>query len=260
VAEAHSPLEQFLIKRIVEICIGGEGPTPSDGKFACVGGLDASFTNSSLFMVIAVVLITAFLSFGMRGRSLVPTRLQSIAELSYEFIASMIRENAGREGMRYFPFIFSLFMFILVGNLLGMIPYTFTYTSHIIVTFAMALVVIVGVTVIGFARHGAHFLMLFVPSGVPIALLPLLVVIEVLSYLIRPISLSVRLFANMTAGHTMLKVFAGFVVALGIVGGWAPLAFVVALTALEVGIAILQAYVFTILTCIYLHDALHPHH
>jgi F-type H+-transporting ATPase subunit a len=260
VAEAHSPLEQFLIKRIVEICIGGEDPNPADGTFACAGGLDASFTNSALFMVIAVVLIAAFLSFAMRGRSLIPTRLQSMAELSYEFIANMIRENAGREGMKYFPFIFSLFMFILFGNLLGMIPYTFTYTSHIIVTFAMALVVVTGVTIIGFARHGAHFLTLFVPSGVPLALLPLLVVIEVLSYLIRPISLSVRLFANMTAGHTMLKVFAGFVVALGILGGWAPLAFVVALTALEVGIAILQAYVFTILTCIYLNDALHLHH
>lgn len=259
-AEAHSPLEQFLIKRIVEICIGGEDPNPADGAFACAGGLDASFTNSSLFMVLAVVLITAFLAFAMRGRSLIPTRLQSMAELSYEFIANMIRENAGREGMKYFPFIFSLFMFILFGNLLGMIPYTFTYTSHIIVTFAMALVVVAGVTIVGFARHGAHFLKLFVPSGVPMALLPLLVVIEVLSYLIRPISLSVRLFANMTAGHTMLKVFAGFVVALGILGGWAPLAFVVALTALEVGIAILQAYVFTILTCIYLNDALHPPH
>ena len=244
-AEGHSPLEQFQIKRLIEIP---------------VGGLDASFTNSSLFMAIAVFAVTAFLLIAMRGASLVPTRMQSMAELSYEFIANMIRENAGRAGMAYFPFIFSLFMFILFCNLIGMIPYTFTVTSHIIVTFALALVVFVGVTVIGFARHGLKFLSLFVPAGVPMALLPLLVVIEVLSYLIRPISLSVRLFANMTAGHTMLKVFGSFVVMLGVLGGWAPLAFVVALTGLEVGIAVLQAYVFTILTCIYLNDALHLHH
>jgi F-type H+-transporting ATPase subunit a len=245
VAEGHSPLEQFQIKRLIEIP---------------VGGLDASFTNSSLFMAIAVFAVTAFLLIAMRGASLVPTRMQSMAELSYEFIANMIRENAGRAGMAYFPFIFSLFMFILFCNLIGMIPYTFTVTSHIIVTFALALVVFVGVTAIGFARHGLKFLSLFVPAGVPMALLPLLVVIEVLSYLIRPISLSVRLFANMTAGHTMLKVFGGFVVMLGVLGGWAPLAFVVALTGLEVGIAVLQAYVFTILTCIYLNDALHLSH
>jgi F-type H+-transporting ATPase subunit a len=244
-AEGHSPLEQFEIRRLVDVS---------------VGGVDASFTNSSLFMVIAVFGITAFLLAAMRGRALVPTRMQSMAELSYEFIAGMIRDNVGRAGMKYFPFIFSLFMFILFCNLIGMIPYTFTVTSHIIVTFALALVVFIGVTLIGFVKHGLGFLRLFVPSGVPMLLLPLLVVIEVLSYLIRPISLSVRLFANMTAGHTMLKVFAGFVVALGVLGGWAPLAFVVALTALEIGIAILQAYVFTILTCIYLNDTLNLHH
>jgi F-type H+-transporting ATPase subunit a len=241
----HSPLEQFQIKRLIPIEIGG---------------LDLSFTNSALFMLIAVALITLFLTYSMSSRALVPGRLQSMAELSYEFIANMIRENVGTEGRRYFPFIFTLFMFILFGNLLGMIPYSFTYTSHIIVTFAMAAVVFVGVTVIGFARHGAKFLKLFVPSGVPVFLLPLLVVIEVLSYLTRPISLSVRLFANMMAGHTMLKVFAGFVVALGFLAGWAPLAFIVALTGLEIGIAVLQAYVFTILTCIYLNDAIHLHH
>jgi F-type H+-transporting ATPase subunit a len=260
VAAAHSPLEQFLIKRIFEICIGGKDPDPTDGKFACVGGLDASFTNSSLFMVVAILLITVFLTASMSRRSLVPTRLQSMAELSYEFIANMIRDNVGRAGMKYFPFIFSLFLFILFGNLLGMIPYTFTFTSHIIVTFAMAFVVFLGVTVIGFVRHGVRFLKLFVPSGVPVFLLPLMVVIEVLSYLTRPISLSVRLFANMMAGHTMLKVFGGFVVALGILGGWAPLAFIIALTGLEVGIGFLQAYVFTILTCIYLNDAVNMHH
>jgi len=243
--EGHSPLEQFTIERLIHIPIGG---------------LDASFTNSSLFMVIAIALITLFLTLAMRQSALVPGRWQSLAELSYEFVGKMIRDNVGQEGRQYFPFIFSLFMFILFCNLLGMVPYSFTVTSHIIVTFALALVVFLGVTVIGFIRHGAHFLKLFVPSGVPIALLPLLIVIEVLSYLIRPVSLSVRLFANMLAGHTMLKVFGGFVVALGVLGGWAPLAFVVALTGLEIGIAILQAYVFAILTCIYLNDAINLHH
>jgi F-type H+-transporting ATPase subunit a len=244
-AGGHSPLEQFEIKRLIPIDIGG---------------LDLSFTNSALFMLIAVALATLFLTYSMRTRALVPGRLQSVAELSYEFIANMIRENVGTEGRRYFPFIFTLFMFILFGNVLGMVPYSFTYTSHIIVTFALAAVVFVGVTVIGFVRHGMKFLKLFVPEGVPVFLLPLLVVIEILSYLTRPISLSVRLFANMMAGHTMLKVFGGFVVALGVLAGWAPLAFVVALTGLEIGIAFLQAYVFTILTCIYLNDAIHLHH
>jgi F-type H+-transporting ATPase subunit a len=211
-------------------------------------------------MIVAVLAITLFLMIGMRSRALIPGRWQNMAELSYEFIANMVRENAGREGLRYFPFVFSLFMFILFANMLGMIPFTFTVTSHIIVTFALAAVVFIGVTVIGFARHGVGFLRLFVPSGVPIFLLPLLVVIELLSYLTRPISLSVRLFAHMMAGHTMLEVFGSFVVALGVLAGWAPLAFIVALTGLEIGIAFLQAYVFAILSCIYLNDALHLHH
>ena len=244
-AEGHSPLEQFAIKRLV----------PLD-----IGGIDVSITNSTVFMAVAVALITLFLTLSMSGRALVPGRWQSMAELSYEFIARMIRDNVGSEGRQYFPFIFTLFMFILFCNLIGMVPYTFTVTSHIIVTFALAMVVFLGVTVVGFIKHGAHFLKLFVPSGVPIVLLPLIVMIEVISYLTRPISLSVRLFANMMAGHTMLKVFGGFVVALGVLGGWAPLAFVVALTGLEIGIAMLQAYVFTILTCIYLNDAMHPGH
>jgi F-type H+-transporting ATPase subunit a len=275
VAQGHSPLEQFLIQRKIPICLGGSDPVPEDGKFACVGGVDASFTNSSLFMLIAVLLITIFLVFGMRGRSLVPTRWQSMAELSYQFIANMIRDNVGSEGRKYFPFIFSLFMFILFCNLLGMIPYSFTVTSHIVVTFALAFVVFIGVTVIGFVRHGIGFLKFFVPAGVPVVLMPLMIVIEVLSYLIRPLSLSVRLFANMTAGHTMLKVFGGFVATLlalldgsagalgftvGIFGSIASLAFTVGLTGLEIGIALLQAYVFTILTCIYLNDAVHMHH
>jgi F-type H+-transporting ATPase subunit a len=182
-----------------------------------------------------------------------------VAELAYEFVANMVRENVGTAGQAYFPFIFTLFMFVLASNMLGMVPYSFTVTSHIIVTFALATVVFLGVTVIGFIKHGAGFLKFFVPSGVPVALLPLLVVIEVISYLTRPVSLSVRLFANMMAGHTMLKVFAGFVIGLGVIGGWAPLAFMVAFTGLELLVAFLQAYVFAILTCIYLNDALHMH-
>jgi F-type H+-transporting ATPase subunit a len=244
-AEGQSPLEQFAIRRIVDIHIGG---------------VDVSFTNSALFMLVAIALITLFLTASMGRRALVPGRWQSMAELSYEFIARMVRENVGHDGMQYFPFIFTLFMFILFANLIGLIPYSFTVTSHIIITFGLAFAIFIGVTVLGFARNGAGFLRLFVPSGVPIFLLPLIVIIEVFSYFTRPISLSVRLFANMMAGHTMLKVFAGFVIGLGVLLGWAPLAFIVALTALEVLIAVLQAYVFTILTCIYLHDAFHPGH
>jgi F-type H+-transporting ATPase subunit a len=244
-AGGHSPLEQFEIKRLVDIN---------------VGGIDASITNSTVWMLIAIAAITLFMLVGMRRGALVPGRWQSMAEMSYEFIAGMLRDNVGTAGRPYFPFIFTLFIFILFCNLLGMIPYSFTVTSHIAVTFALAAVVFIGVTIIGFVRHGAHFLKLFVPSGVPIFLLPLLIVIELISYLIRPISLSVRLFANMLAGHTMLKVFGGFVVALGIIGGWAPLAFVVALTGLEILIAFLQAYVFAVLTCIYLNDAINLHH
>jgi F-type H+-transporting ATPase subunit a len=240
-----SPLEQFAIKRLVEFHLGG---------------LDVSITNSAVFMLVVIALVTAFMTLGMRQHAIVPGRWQSMVELSYEFVAKMVRENVGNEGMRYFPFIFTLFMFILFCNLIGLVPYSFTVTSHIIVTFVMAAVVFLGVTVIGFVRHGRHFLSLFVPDGVPIFLLPLIVIIEILSYLTRPISLSVRLFANMMAGHTMLKVFAGFVVGLGILLGWLPLAFIVALTALELVIAILQAYVFAILTCIYLNDAINLHH
>ncbi|WP_416899358.1 MAG: F0F1 ATP synthase subunit A [Minwuia sp.] len=244
-AAGESPLAQFEIKPILPLEIGG---------------VDVSFTNSALWMVIAIVVSTVILTIGMRGRAMVPGRMQSIAELSYEFIANMIRDNAGSEGRPYFPFLFTLFFFILFCNLLGMVPYSFTPTSHIIVTFAMALVVFIGVTIIGIAKNGLGFLKLFAPSGVPIFLMFILVPIEIISYFVRPISLSLRLFANMMAGHTMLKVFGGFVVSLGIVAGWAPLAFIVALTGLEIGIAMLQAYVFTVLSCLYLHDALHPGH
>jgi F-type H+-transporting ATPase subunit a len=240
----HSPLEQFEIKTLL-----GD---PQVLEFY-------SLTNSALFMVLGIVLVTAFLSLGMRRGSMVPSRLQSLAEISYEFIANMIRDNVGQEGRKYFSFIFTLFMFVLAGNLLGMIPYSFTYTSHIVVTFAMAAVVFVGVTVIGFLKHGLRFLGFFLPSGVPVIMAPLLIPIEILSYFTRPVSLSLRLFANMTAGHTMLKVFAGFIAPLGIIGGIVPLALVIGLTGLELIIAFLQAYVFAILSCVYLHDALHMH-
>ena len=242
-AEQHSPLTQFEIKRLVDIDIAG---------------LDVSFTNSSLMMVIVLVLVTALLTLSMRGRAMVPGRWQSIAELSYEFIANMLRENVGSQGRQYFPFVFTLFMFIVTSNLLGLLPYSFTVTSHIVITFAMAIVVFLGVTVIGLIKHKLHFFSFFVPQGVPMALIPILVPIEVISYLARPVSLSLRLFANMMAGHTLLKVFGGFVVVLGIFGV-APLLFVVALYALELIVAVLQAYVFTILTCLYLNDALHLH-
>lgn len=238
-----NPIDQFRIKPLVDIQ---------------VAGVDVSFTNSALFMVVSVVLVTAFLTMSMRGRALVPGRWQSMAELFYEFVANMIRDNVGSEGRRYFPFIFSLFMFVLFGNLLGMIPLTFTYTSHIIVTFALAAVVFIGVTIIGFYRHGFHFLRMFFPHGAPILTAPILIPIEVISYLSRPFSLAVRLFANMTVGHIILKVIGGFVVALG-VAGVVPLAFLAGVTVLEFGIACLQAYVFTILSCIYLNDAIHMH-
>ena len=182
-----------------------------------------------------------------------------MAEMAYEFVANMVRDNVGTAGRKFFPFVFTLFMFILFGNLLGLLPYSFTFTSHIVVTGTLALVVITLVTAVGIIRHGFHFFSYFVPKGVPAALLPLMIPIEIISYLSRPVSLSIRLFANMMAGHTMLKVFGGFVVVLGFLGGWAPLAMDVALTAFELLVAGLQAYVFTVLTCIYLSDAVHLH-
>jgi F-type H+-transporting ATPase subunit a len=244
VAEGHSPLAQFEIKTLVPIEIAG---------------VDASFTNSSLFMVLTVITISLFLIGGMRKGALVPGRWQSMAELSYVFIANMIKDTVGSEGRPYFPFIFTIFMFVLVGNLWGMMPYSFTFTSHIAVTFAMAFFIFVGVTLIAIAKHKLHFLSFFMPPGVPIVMAPLLVPIEIISYLSRPISLSVRLFANMLAGHTLLKVFAGFIISLGVAAGWLPFVFVIALTGLEFVIAFLQAFVFAILTCLYLNDALHLH-
>ncbi len=227
-------------------------------------GYDASFTNSSLFMVIALVGIVGFFLWAMSARSLVPGRAQSVAELTYEYVANMLRDITGDEGMKFFPWIFTIFIFILVLNLIGMIPYTFTVTSHIIVTFALAAMVWVTVTVLGFIKHGPGYLKLFMPEGVPWILIPVIVPIELVSYLIRPVSHSVRLFANMMAGHTMLKVFAGFVVSFASAGiGWAgvaPLGFMIAFTGLEILVAFLQALIFTVLTCIYLNDALHMHH
>lgn len=238
-----SPLKQFEIKEIIPMGIGD---------------MDVSFTNSSLMMVLTVIGISAFLILGMRRAALVPGRWQSMVELSYIFIANLLKDTVGSEGRPYFPFIFTVFMFVLFGNMLGMLPYSFTFTSHIAVTFAMALVVFVGVTIIALIKHKMHFFTFFMPPGVPMYMAPLLIPIEIISYLSRPISLSVRLFANMLAGHTLLKVFAGFIFALGVFGV-APWAFIVAMTGLELVIAFLQAYVFTILTCLYLNDALHLH-
>jgi len=241
--EKHGPLDQFTIKPLVNINIGGA---------------DLSFTNSSLAMLITVVAVSVFLVMGMSKGRLVPGRWQCMAEMSYEFVAGILKETVGNEGRKYFPWIFTLFMFILFGNLLGMIPSAFTFTSHIVVTFIMALVVFVFVTILAIVKHGMRFFSFFVPPGAPKAMWPLLIPIEIISYLSRPVSLSVRLFANMLAGHTLLKVFAGFIVALG-AAGVVPLFFVVALTGLEILIAFLQAYVFTILTCLHINDALHLH-
>ena len=248
---ANDPIHQFQISRLVPIE---------------VGGLDLSFTNSSLFMVATVVVTSGFLYLTTSSRGLIPSRMQSVSEMTYEFIANMLRDAAGTQGMRFFPLVFSLFTFILVANLLGLFPYFFTFTSHIIVTFALAMLVIATVIIYGFMKHGLGFLKLFVPSGVPIVLVPLVVGIEIISFLSRPISLSVRLFANMLAGHITLKVFAGFVTSLsamgavGIAGAVLPLIMTVAITGLEFLVAFLQAYVFAVLTCMYLNDALHPSH
>jgi len=240
--ELH-PLEQFTIHRILPLRIGG---------------LDVSYTNSALLMTIVVILITALTVLSTRRAALVPGRWQSLAEMSYEFVADMIESNVGREGMPYFPFIFTLSMFILFANLLGLIPFSYTVTGQIIITFALAAIVFIGVTIIGFLQHGLHFLRFFVPEGVPKPLLILLVPIELLSYFIRPFTLSIRLFANMLAGHTMLGIFAGFAAIVGIFAIF-PIAVDVLLLALELLVATLQAYVFAILSCLYLNDAIHMH-
>jgi F-type H+-transporting ATPase subunit a len=248
---AEDPIHQFQISKLIPIEIGG---------------YDLSFTNSSAFMVATVALAGGFLYLTTSSRGLIPSRLQSVSEMSYEFIANMLRESAGSHGMKFFPLVFSLFMFVLVSNLFGMIPGFFTVGSQIIVTFALAMLVIGTVVIYGIAKHGFHFFGLFVPSGVPAILIPLVTLIEVISFLSRPISLSVRLFANMLAGHITLKVFAGFVFSLGmlgplgIAGAVLPLLMTVGLTGLEFLVSFLQAYVFAVLTCMYLNDALHPGH
>ena len=243
---ATNPMHQFEVYRI--------GPEIS------LGTVNLSYTNASLFMTISAILILSLLFFGTKKKSLIPSKIQLVTEMSYILVAKMINDTAGSDAKSFFPFIFTLFMFVLFCNMVGMLPYSFTVTSHIIVTFVLAAIIFVGVTIIGFIKHGFKYLELFVPKGVPVVLLPLIIVIEIISYLSRPVSLSVRLFANMLAGHTMLKVFGGFVISLGLLGGWLPLGFSVALTALEMLVAFLQAYVFAILTCIYLNDALNLHH
>ena len=247
------PIHQFEIKKLFPI--------------AHIGGMEIAFTNSALFMLIGLLLILLLMLGATSSRALIPGRLQSVAEISYEFVANTIESTAGKEGMKFFPLVFTLFMFILVANIIGLVPYTFTVTSHIIITAFLAIVVFLTVIIYGFYKNGLRFFRLFVPSGIPIYILPLIVFIEVLSFLSRPISHSVRLFANMLAGHIALKVFAGFVAMLGVslgalgwAGGMLPLALTVALTALELLVAFLQAYVFAILTCIYLNDAIHPGH
>ena len=244
------PIEQFHIEKLFTI--------------GHIGNQEIAFTNSSAYMLGAVALIS-LLMLGS-GRRLVPGRIQSVAEIAYEFVANTIRSTAGKDGMKFFPLIFSLFMLIAVSNIVGVIPYNFTIASHIIVTAALAFLVFFTVLIYGFYKNGLKFLKLFVPSGIPIFILPLVVFIEIFSFFLRPISHSVRLFANMLAGHITLKVFASFVTMLGAMGlvGWAgavlPLGLTVALTALELLVAFLQAYVFTILTCIYINDAIHPGH
>ena len=240
----HSPMEQFQIEPLVSLHIGNT---------------DISYTNSALFMTFAVVLTAVLFWAATRHRTMVPGRLQATAEMLYEFVAGMVKDNTGLEGMRYFPFVFTLFMFILFGNILGLMPYGFTFTSHIIVTAAMAVFIFLGVTFIGFWRHGLHFFSLFVPPGTPLAMCFILVPLELFSYLIRPLTLSLRLFANMLAGHVLLKVLAGFIIALGLVFGWVPLLAVFGITLLELLVAFLQAYVFALLTCIYLNDAINLH-
>ena len=241
-----NPMHQFEIYRI--------GPEIS------LGAVNLSFTNASLFMAISATIILFLLFLGTKKKLLIPSKIQLITEISYTFVAKMINDTARPGAKPFFPYIFTLFMFVLFCNMVGMLPYSFTVTSHIIVTFTFAAIIFIGVTIIGFIKHGIKYLELFIPKGVPIVLLPLIIIIELISYLTRPVSLSVRLFANMMAGHTMLKVFGGFVISLGLLGGWLPLSFSVALTGLEILVAFLQAYVFAILTCIYLNDALNLNH
>jgi F-type H+-transporting ATPase subunit a len=241
---AHSPMEQFHINTIFPLKIGH---------------YDISYTNSALFMTIAVVLSFLVFYTATRKRTMVPSRWQSVAEILYEFNVGMVRDNVGKEGLRYLPFIFALFLFILFGNVLGLMPYGFTFTSHIVINAALAIFIFLAVTIIGFWRHGLHYFSLFAPKGTPWYMLFLLVPIELMSYCIRPVTLSLRLFANMLAGHVLLKVLAGFIIALGVLFGWVPLLAIFGITLLEIMVALIQAYVFALLTCIYLNDAINLH-
>lgn len=246
------PIHQFTIQEL---------------KSFSIGGIDLSFTNSSLWMMIGVIASVLFLNIAIRKKAMVPGRMQSFAETLYEFISSMINENIGASGKKYFPFVFTVFMVVLMGNLLGMLPYSFTYTSHMAVTGILAVVIFLIVTLFGLVKHGFSFFTLFSPPGVPLLLKPLVIPVEILSFVIRPVTLSVRLCANMVAGHIILKVFAGFCVsmfaawgAVGLLAGSVPFLFTVLLIGFEIIIAILQAYIFTILTCIYLKDSVELHH
>jgi F-type H+-transporting ATPase subunit a len=241
-----NPMHQFTIKKLIDLELFG---------------VDISITNSAVFMFLTTIVIMTFLYMGVRGNLTLraPGKLESLSEIAFNFVGNIIDENCGSEARRYLPFVMSLFMLIAVGNLVGMIPFAFTFTSHIIVTFAMAAMVFVAVTIIGFWRHGFRYLKLFLPDGAPVFLAPVFIPIELISYLSRPISLSVRLFANIMAGHIILKIFAGFVISLGVAGGFVPLGMTVLLTFFEVFVALVQAYIFSILTCVYLNDALHLH-
>lgn len=246
----YSPLEQFQIVNIIPLSILNN---------------DISFTNSSLFLLLAFFLIFVFFFYSLSDSMYIPTKWQSMAELIYDFVLNIVIENVGNRGLRYFPFIFTLFLIILSCNLLGMIPYSFTVTSHIIITFCLSSAVFIGVTLIGLMTHKLHFFTLFLPSGSPLALAPLLLPIEIVSYISRIFSLAIRLFANLMSGHSLLKILAGFGWTMFSIGGifyllqFLPVVAVVLITGLEIAIAFLQAYVFTVLTCVYLNESIHLH-
>jgi F-type H+-transporting ATPase subunit a len=241
---SHNPLDQFALKKLIEINLFG---------------YDISFTNSSLFMIAALVISLSYLYCALKPQQLIPSRLQASAEIIYNMITSMLDQNVGEKGRKFTPIIFSLFIFILLCNLLGMLPYGFTVTSHIVITFSLAIIVFSFITIVGFINHGMHFLSLFLPSGVPLWLAPVMVILELFAYLARPVSLSLRLAANMVAGHILLKVMAGFAVSLIIFLKFLPIPIIVALIGFEIFVAILQAYIFTILSCVYLSDAINLH-
>lgn len=243
--EKHSPLQQFELKTLFDINIGG---------------ISLDFTNSALFMMLSSIFAAIILIMATKNRNIIPSRFQVFAEFLYSFVKDILVSNTGKEGLKFFPLIFSLFIFVLFANLFGMLPYSFTSTSHIIVTFALATLLFLVIVIAAFLKHGLKFFSVFVPSGTPLWLTPLMVSIELFAYLARPISLSIRLAANMTAGHTMLKVIAGFVVSLGLIGGAMPLLLLILLTGFEIFVAILQAYIFTMLACVYLNDAVHLGH